>query len=239
MCRRFEGQCYSYLTTPPLNKLRLGNNYAFYVSGVDNFGPLYAKDTFDKNRHELYKVWVTLHTCAATRAIVLDLVPSIDSDTFQDSFRRFISRRGCPSRVISDPGSNFNTGNTQAFVNNLGVTWHINLPLASWHGGFFERLVRSTKELLRKELKTYKLTYEQLQTILFEIETIINNRPITYFYDDESESCLTPNHLLFGRTLLLSNPSTTDLSYPNPNPIIKPTKLQNIITFGTDGVKNI
>ena len=101
-------------------------------------------------------------------------------------------------------------------------------------GFFFERLVRSTKELLRKELKTYKLTYEQLQTIVFEIETISNNRPITYFYNDESESCLTPNHLLFGRTLLLFNSSTTDLSYPNPNPIIKSTKLQNIINHFWD-----
>ena len=131
--------------------------------------------------------------------------------------------------VISDPGSSFTAEDTQAFVNNLGITWHTNLPLAPRHGGRFERLVKSTKELLRKELKTYKLTYEQLQTILFEIDTITNNRPITYFYDVESESCLTPNHLLFGRTLLLSNPSTTDLSYPNPNPIIKPTKLQNIV----------
>ena len=94
--------------------------------------------------------------------------------------------------------------------------------------------MRRTKELLRKELKTYKLTYEQLQTILFEIEIIINNRPITYFYNDESESCLTPNHLLFGRTLLLSNPSTTDLSYPNHNPITKPKKLQYIINHFWD-----
>ena len=137
--------------------------------------------------------------------------------------------------VISDPGSNFNARDTQAFVNNLGVTWHTNLSLASWHGFFFESLVKSTKELLRKELKAYKLPYEQLQTILFEIETIINNnRSITYFYDNESESCLMPNHLLFRLSLLLPNPSTTDLSYPNPNPIIKPTKLQNIINHFWD-----
>ena len=94
--------------------------------------------------------------------------------------------------------------------------------------------MRNTKEFLRKELKTYKLTYEQLETILFEIEAIINNCPITYLYDDESESCLTPNHLLFERTLLLSNSSTTNLSYPNPNPIIKPTKLPNIINHFWD-----
>ena len=35
--------------------------------------------------------------------------------------------------------------------------------------------------------------------------------------------------MLFGRPLLLSNSSATDLCYPNPNPIIKPTKFQNII----------
>ena len=70
--------------------------------------------------------------------------------------------------------------------------------------------------------------------MLFEIEIVINNRPIIYFYDEESESCLTPNQLLYGGTLLLPNPSTTDLSYPNPNPIIKPTKLQNIINHSWD-----
>ena len=112
------------------------------------------------------------------------------------------------------------------------MTYKCSISTLAWV--FFERLVRSTNELLRKELKTYKLTYEQLQTILFEIERIINNRPITYFYDNESESCLIPNHLLFGRTLLLSNPSTTELSYPNPNPIIKPTKLQNIFNHFWD-----
>ena len=51
---------------------------------------------------------------------------------------------------------------------------------------------------------------------------------------NESGSCLTPNHLLFGRTLLLPNPSTIDLSFLNPNPIIKPTKLQNIINHFWD-----
>ena len=86
-----------------------------------------------------------------------------------------------------------------ACVNNLGVEWHVNLPMAPWHGGFFERLVRSVKELLSKELKCYRLSYEELQTVLFEIECILNNRPITYYYSTDIEPCLTPNHLLYGR----------------------------------------
>ena len=46
---------------------------------------------------------------------------------------------------------------------------------------FFERFVKSMKELLRKELKAYRLTYNKLQTVLFEIKAILKNRPITSF----------------------------------------------------------
>ena len=46
---------------------------------------------------------------------------------------------------------------------------------------FFERFVKSMKELLRKELKAYRLTYNKLQTVLFEIKAILKNRPITLF----------------------------------------------------------
>ena len=49
LCKRFQGPCYSYRITPPLTNLQLKDNYAFYASGVDNFGSLYGKDTFDKN----------------------------------------------------------------------------------------------------------------------------------------------------------------------------------------------
>ena len=63
--------------------------------------------------------------------------------------------------------------------------------------GFFERLVRSTRILLRKELENLKLNYEQLQTLPLEIETILNNRPLPYYYADENEPCLTPNHVIW------------------------------------------
>ena len=79
------------------------------------------------------------------------------------------------------------------------------MPLALWHGGFFKRIVRCTKMLLKKTLETAKLTYEELQTVLYVVEQIINNRPITYYYSDNEESCLTPNHLLHRRTLNYSN----------------------------------
>ena len=39
---------------------------------------------------------------------------------------------------------------------------------------------------------------EELQTVLFEVELIINNAPLRYVYPNSFETCLTPNHFLFG-----------------------------------------
>ena len=51
--------------------------------------------------------------------------------------------------------------------------------------------------------------FEELQTVLFEVEMIINNAPLTYVYPNTIETCLTPNHLLFGRQLLYSSNTTS------------------------------
>ena len=42
-------------------------------------------------------------------------------------------------------------------------------------------------------------------TCFFEIELIINSAPLTYIYSNAIETCLTSNHLLFGRQLLYSS----------------------------------
>ena len=149
VCRKIEGKCYAYPPSPPLTALRLKDTHPFDTTGVDNFGPLFVKEVFyEKKDNSMYKAWVTLYTCASTRAILLDLVPRPNSTSFINSFRRMIARRGCPNNIISDNGKNFISVETQSFATNLGIKWDLNLPLAPWHGGFFERLVRSTKTLL-------------------------------------------------------------------------------------------
>ena len=45
--------------------------------------------------------------------------------------------------------------------------------------------------------------------MLFEVELIINNAPLTYVYPNTIETCLTPTHLLFGRQLLYSSNTTS------------------------------
>ena len=53
--------------------------------------------------------------------------------------------------------------------------------------------------------------FEELQDVLFEVELIINTAPLslTYVYPNTIETCLTPNHFLFGRQLLYSSNTTS------------------------------
>ena len=51
--------------------------------------------------------------------------------------------------------------------------------------------------------------FKELQTVLFEVELIINNAPITYVYPNTIETCLKPNRLLFRRQLLYSSNTTS------------------------------
>ena len=66
-------------------------------------------------------------------------------------------------------------------------------------GKVWERIVRSTKEVLSGLMFDKMLTEEQLHTLLTEVELILNNRPLTHVSDDLSDlDALTPNHLLLG-----------------------------------------
>ncbi|XP_018303518.1 uncharacterized protein [Mycetomoellerius zeteki] len=128
------------------------------------------------------------------RAIHLELVTSLSTELFLEAFRRFVARRGRPCTVYTDNGTNF----TRASRNLQEINWTkveeygsvekiqsiFNPPSAAWWGGWWERLVRSVKEILRKVLRQAFLNYEELTTILCDCEAIINSRPITYIAEE-------------------------------------------------------
>ena len=58
------------------------------------------------------------------------------------------------------------------------------------------------KSALRKTLKGAKLTYEELETVIIQIESVINSRPLSYIYDNDVVETLTPSHLMYGKRLL-------------------------------------
>ena len=69
-------------------------------------------------------------------------------------------------------------------------------------GGFFERMIQNAKRCLRKTLRNAKLDYEELHTLLVEVERMLNSRPLKYVFSDDVEEPLSPFHLIYGRGIL-------------------------------------
>ena len=93
----------------------------------------------------------------------------------------------------------FNLPSVQAYFSENKIRWRFNLEKAPWWGGFFERLVKSTKRCLKKLLGNAKLNYEELFTVMTEVEAVLNSRPLTYVYSEDIETPLTPSHLVMGK----------------------------------------
>lgn len=86
-----------------------------------------------------------------------------------------------------------------------GVESRFNPPAGSHHGGAWERMIRTVKRVLNSVLHQQRLDDDGLQTVMCEVEAILNDRPITKLSDDPNDlEPLTPNHLL----LLKGKPAT-------------------------------
>ena len=66
------------------------------------------------------------------------------------------------------------------YLANKGITWHAITEFAPWMGGYYEGLVGLVKQSLRKSIQKLHSTYEQLLTLVTEVEAIINTRPLTF-----------------------------------------------------------
>ena len=75
----------------------------------------------------------------------------------------------------------------------------------------FERIVKSAKRCLKKVRGKNCLTYDELLTLVTEVEAVLNSRPLSYVSSEDVEEPLTPSHLLVGfRIMTLPDPLTPD-----------------------------
>ena len=99
------------------------------------------------------KVYILPFTCVSNRALNLDLTPDMKALAFIKAFERFMARRGTLDVVISDNFKTFKSSVVKKFMLRVGVQQKFTLPASPWWGGFYERLVRSVKMLLKKMLE--------------------------------------------------------------------------------------
>ena len=181
----------------------------FTFVGVDCFGPFVVK-----RARSLVKRYGVMFTCLAIRAVHIEVIHSLDTNSFLHALRRFIARRSQPEVIRSDNGGNFVSGEReiraaieewnqqkiQRFLVQQNINWLFNPPSGSHHGGVWERCIRTARKLLVALLKQQTVDDECLATVMCEVESIMNSRPLTKVSDDPMDlEALTPNHLLLLR----------------------------------------
>lgn len=92
---------------------------------------------------------------------------------------RFFNSFGTPKKIISDNRGAFVSDETQLFIGNRNVKCGFDHEATPWAGGFFERLFKSVKRWLRKILWKAKINFVETNTILINIQNVLNNRPLT------------------------------------------------------------
>ena len=207
-CRRWKAnpEVPKMANLPPA-RLRL-HKPPFFSTGVDCFGPFQIKIG---RRTE--KRWGIVYKCMTTRSVHLDLLESMDTDAFLLSLRRFIARKGKPFELLMDNGTNFIGGERELreAVESMApqlkdqlaehqIRFHFNPPSAPHFGGTWEREIKCIKTALRVVLNEQTVPEPVLQTMLAEVEGIMNAKPLGYLSSDAMDpEPVTPNLLLMGR----------------------------------------
>ena len=90
-----------FMTDLPRERLQ-DRVFPFTNTGVDYFCSFEVKFM-----RKTMKRWCCLFTCLTTRAVHIEVVPSLEAETCLTAITRFIARRGKPSTILSDNGTNF------------------------------------------------------------------------------------------------------------------------------------
>ncbi|GFS79984.1 integrase catalytic domain-containing protein [Trichonephila clavipes] len=208
---------------------RVTPSASFLNSGVDFCGPFQIK--FKNQRKGMFsKVYVAIFVCLATKAIHLEAVTDLTTEAFIAALKRLCARRGRISTLMSDNGTNFkgaaaelnrfiklicNKNETLAiYFASEAIQWKFIPPRSPNVGGLWEAGVKSFKHHLYRTLVNSKITFEEFETIIIQVEGILNSRPLVPLSDNTNEyEVLTPGHFIIGRPIsAIPEPAILDIS---------------------------
>ncbi|XP_031334515.1 uncharacterized protein LOC116164463 [Photinus pyralis] len=142
----------------------------------------------------------------------------MSTECFFGCLKRFIGRRGIPTHIYSDNASTFRGANNElnelgqfvtnnqnsilTYATNFNISWHYIPPYSPNFGGLWEAAVKSMKFHLKRVMNTSVLTFEEFSTLLTQIESILNSRPLSSMSNDPNDlEPITPAHFLIGRPI--------------------------------------
>ncbi|CAB3241720.1 unnamed protein product [Arctia plantaginis] len=174
---------------------RVTSSRPFQHVGIDFCGPFDIKVA--RIRKPLVtKGYVAVYVCFSTKATHLEVVSDMTTATFLACFDRFISRRGMPSKVYCDNAKTFKGADNQlkelynlqslkshrdSVYNNCKNNYIKFMFIPSYSpefGGLWEAGVKSVKHHLKRVVGNLCLTYEEFNTVMVQIEGVLNSRPL-------------------------------------------------------------
>ena len=211
VCKKNARKCVSQIMAP-LPTERLNPSPPWSHTSLDLFGPFSIRGEVNKRSHG--KAFGLILTCLASRAIHMDLINGYSTDAFLQGFRRFMSFRGAPINIYSDPGSQLEGANSelQLMIKGLdnvklkefGVSNQMERKFTSadapWQNGCVESLIRACKKAIYNAIGDQILSFSELLTVVYECAELGNERPIGKMNLDINDgSYLCPNDLILGR----------------------------------------
>ncbi|XP_058817780.1 uncharacterized protein LOC131681089 [Topomyia yanbarensis] len=214
----------------PLPSVRVTPARAFAYSGLDYCGPFLVRPLV--GRGASVKIYVALFVCLVVKAVHLEVVADLTSVACINAVKRFVARRGRVLELHCDNATAFVGADRelkaarQAFREqfrnkewdnycvNSGITFRF-IPARSPHfGGLWEAGIKSFKYHFRRIMGCKAFNMDQLLTVVTQIESILNSRPLAPLSDSPDDiSALTPGHFLIGEPLFsIPEPNLCELS---------------------------
>ncbi|XP_055590278.1 uncharacterized protein LOC129742404 [Uranotaenia lowii] len=197
---------------------RVSPTRPFLVSGIDYCGPFFVKS--EVRTRGPRKVYVAIFICFATRAVHIELVSDLSTSAFISSLRRFIGKRGKVAELHSDNATAFK--GAQNALNRIyqrlkvdakerdalfnwcaenQIKWKFIPPRSPHFSGLWEAAVKSAKTHMLKTMGSDPLAYEDMLTLLAQVEMCLNSRPLVPLPEDPNDlEVLTPGHFLIGES---------------------------------------
>ena len=171
-------------------------------------GPICTKLT----RTEQDESHVALFVCVALKAIQIELVSSLSTVACIAALRSFTTRLGlliatvlfhCARNELSAPQETLVQKSSCSLASYLSirrVTWLMIPPRAPHFDSLWEGAIRSCKNLLRKVIGKQALPFEELYTVLTQVEATLSSRPLSFMsFDPIDLEILTPVCFIIGR----------------------------------------
>lgn len=189
--------------------------FPFQSAGVDYAGPIRLRESKRRGKVHESKSYIAVFVCLASKAVHLELVSDLTTEAFLAAFKRFIARRGLCKTIYSDNGTTFqgaarelkkiqefistNENELRGSLASSGVGWEFIPPRTPHFGGLWESAVKSVKKHLYTVTKGLLCTFEELCTLLAQIESVLNSRPLMPMSENVDDlDVLTPSHFLIG-----------------------------------------